>query len=110
MSDGKLHCDTGTALPLAVGHKYLLFVRPMEYMDLYQRTLPCREYQATTNATDATLYSFCLDRTQTRPLPTTPLTFQQVTEYDYLVYSQEALDHAKKFTADIRKHYGVTAK
>ena len=89
MSDGKLHCDTGTALPLAVGHKYLLFVRPMEYMDLY---------------------SFCLDRTQTRPLPTTPLTFQQVTEYDYLVYSQEALDHAKKFTADIRKHYGVTAK
>jgi len=110
MSDGKLHCDTGTGLPLAVGHKYLLFVRPMEYMDLYQRTLPCREYQATTNATDATLYSFCLDRTQTRPLPTTPLTFQQVTEYDYLVYSQEALDHAKKFTADIRKHYGVTAK
>ena len=98
MSDGKLHCDTGTGLPLAVGHKYLLFVRPMEYMDLYQRTLPCREYQATTNATDATLYSFCLDRTQ------------QVTEYDYLVYSQEALDHAKKFTADIRKHYGVTAK
>ena len=85
-------------------------VCPMEYMDLYQRTLPCREYQATTNATDATLYSFCLDRTQTRPLPTTPLTFQQVTEYDYLVYSQEALDHAKKFTADIRKHYGVTAK
>lgn len=82
----------------------------MEYMDLYQRTLPCREYQATTNATDATLYSFCLDRTQTRPLPTTPLTFQQVTKYDYLVYSQEALDHAKKFTADIRKHYGVTAK
>ena len=82
----------------------------MEYMDLYQRTLPCREYQATTNATDTTLYSFCLDRTQTRPLPTTPLTFQQVTEYDYLVYSQEALDHAKKFTADIRKHYGVTAK
>ena len=69
MSDGKLHCDTGTGLPLAVGHKYLLFVRPMEYMDLYQRTLPCREYQATTNATDATLYSFCLDRTQTRPLP-----------------------------------------
>lgn len=63
-----------------------------------------------TNATDATLYSFCLDRTQTRPLPTTPLTFQQVTEYDYLVYSQKALDHAKKFTADIRKHYGVTAK
>jgi len=110
MSDGKLHCDTGTGLPLAVGHKYLLFVRPMEYMDLYQRTLPCREYQATTNATDATLYSFCLDRTQTRPLPTTPLTFQQVTEYDYLVYSQKALDHAKKFTADIRKHYGVTAK
>lgn len=110
MSDGKLHCDTGTALPLAVGHKYLLFVRPMEYMDQYQRTLPCREYQATTNATDTTLYSFCLDRTQTRPLPTTPLTFQQVTEYDYLVYSQEALDHAKKFTADIRKHYGVTAK
>ena len=105
-----LHCDAGIALPLAVGHKYLLFVRPMEYMDLYQRTLPCREYQATTNATDATLYSFCLDRTQTRPLPTTPLTFQQVTEYDYLVYSQEALDHAKKFSADIRKHYGVTAK
>ena len=66
--------------------------------------------QATTNATDATLYSFCLDRTQTRPLPTTPLTFQQVTEYDYLVYSQKALDHAKKFTADIQKHYGVTAK
>lgn len=95
MSDGKLHCDTGIALPLAVGHKYLLFVRPMEYMELYQRTLPCREYQATTNATDTTLYSFCLDRTQTRPLPTTPLTFQQVTEYDYLVYSQEALDHAK---------------
>ncbi len=110
MSDGKLHCDAGTALPLAVGHKYLLFVRPMEYMELYQRTLPCREYQATTNATDTTLYSFCLDRTQTRPLPTTPLTFQQVTEYDYLVYSQEALDHAKKFTADIRKHYGVTGK
>ena len=25
MSDGKLHCDAGTALPLAVGHKYLLF-------------------------------------------------------------------------------------
>ena len=110
MSDGKLHCDAGIALPLAVGHKYLLFVRPMEYMELYQRTLPCREYQATTDATDTTLYSFCLDRTQTRPLPTTPLTFQQVTEYDYLVYSQEALDHAKKFTADIRKHYGVTAK
>ena len=43
-------------------------------------------------------------------LPTTPLTFQQVTEYDYLVYSQKALDHAKKFTADIQKHYGVTAK
>lgn len=105
--DGRLHCDTGISLPLAVGHKYLLFVRPMEYMDLYQRTLPCREYQATTNATDTTLYSFCLDRTQTRPLPTTPLTFQQVTEYDYLVYSQEALDHAKKFTADILKHYGV---
>ena len=69
-----------------------------------------RTDDGTTNATDATLYSFCLDRTQTRPLPTTPLTFQQVTEYDYLVYSQEALDHAKKFTADIRKHYGVTAK
>lgn len=32
MSDGKLHCDTGIALPLAVGHKYLLFVRPMEYI------------------------------------------------------------------------------
>lgn len=31
MSDGKLHCDAGIALPLAVGHKYLLFVRPMEY-------------------------------------------------------------------------------
>lgn len=29
MSDGKLHCDAGTALPLAVGHKYLLFVQPM---------------------------------------------------------------------------------
>ena len=29
MSDGKLHCDAGIALPLAVGHKYLLFV--LEY-------------------------------------------------------------------------------
>lgn len=110
MSDGKLHCDTGSGLPLAVGHKYLLFVRPMEYMDLYQRTLPCREYQAETTCSDPTLYSFCLDRSQEHPLPATALTFRQVTDYDYPVYSQEALDHAKKFTADILKHYGVTAK
>ena len=110
MSDGMLHCDTGTGLPLAVGHKYLLFVRPMEYMDLYQRTLPCREYQAETRSNDPTLYSFCLDRSQAHPLPATALTFRQVTDYDYPVYSQAALDHAKKFTADILKHYGVTAK
>ena len=114
MSDGKLHCDAG--IMVTASHNPAKYNGYKAYgpdgcqMDLYQRTLPCREYQATTNATDATLYSFCLDRTQTRPLPTTPLTFQQVTEYDYLVYSQEALDHAKKFTADIRKHYGVTAK
>lgn len=44
------------------------------------------------------------------PLPTTALTFRQVTDYDYPVYSQEALNHAKKFTAEILKHYGVTAK
>lgn len=108
MSDGKLHCDTGSGLPLAVGHKYLLFVRPMEYMDQYQRTLPCREYQAETTCSNSTLYSFCLDRSQEHPLPATALTFRQVTDYDYLVYSQEALNHAKKFTAAILKHYSVT--
>ena len=107
MSDGKLHCDAGIALPLAVGHKYLLFVRPMEYMDLYQRTLPCREYQATTNATDATLYSFCLDRTQTRPLPTTPLTFQQVTEYDYAGPRQKI---HRRHTEALRRNCKITQK